>query len=136
LNLLFCRRGFGLVVSVVVPSMLAVLPYARGRGFDSQSRLLYFIILGFRAYTVVMRHFETSGFNQSSPGPLVCHIGRRHVNRSDCHSTIHLQIKASIYQAIDQYRIRHFLRSPFICVFYYTWFSCLCRRHPPFWNQS
>jgi hypothetical protein len=29
--LLFCRRGFGLVVSVVVPSMLAVLPYARGR---------------------------------------------------------------------------------------------------------
>jgi hypothetical protein len=34
LNLLFCRRGFGLVVSVVVPLMLAVLPYARGRGFD------------------------------------------------------------------------------------------------------
>jgi hypothetical protein len=27
LNLLFCRRGFGLVVSVVVPSMLAVLPH-------------------------------------------------------------------------------------------------------------
>jgi hypothetical protein len=27
------------VVSVVVPSMLAVLPYARGRGFDSRSRL-------------------------------------------------------------------------------------------------
>jgi hypothetical protein len=26
------------VVSVVVPSMLAVLPYARGRGFDSRSR--------------------------------------------------------------------------------------------------
>jgi hypothetical protein len=41
LNLLFYRRGFGLVVSgVVVPSMLAVLPYARGRGFDSRSRLL------------------------------------------------------------------------------------------------
>jgi hypothetical protein len=40
----FCRRGFGLVVSVVVPSMLAVLPYARGRGFDSRSRLLYLII--------------------------------------------------------------------------------------------
>jgi hypothetical protein len=34
------RRGFGLVVSVVVPSMLAVLPYARGRRFDSRSRLL------------------------------------------------------------------------------------------------
>jgi hypothetical protein len=34
------RRGFGLVVSVVVPSMLAVLPYARGRGFDSRFRLL------------------------------------------------------------------------------------------------
>jgi hypothetical protein len=33
LNLLFCRRGFGLVVSVVVPSMLAVMPYARGRGY-------------------------------------------------------------------------------------------------------
>jgi hypothetical protein len=29
------------VVSVVVPSMLAVLPYARGRGFDSRSRLLF-----------------------------------------------------------------------------------------------
>jgi hypothetical protein len=27
------------VVSVVVPSMLAVLPYARGHGFDSRSRL-------------------------------------------------------------------------------------------------
>jgi hypothetical protein len=27
------------VVSVVVPVMLAVLPYARGRGFDSPSRL-------------------------------------------------------------------------------------------------
>jgi hypothetical protein len=27
LNLLFCSRVFGLVVSVVVPSMLAVLPY-------------------------------------------------------------------------------------------------------------
>jgi hypothetical protein len=38
-NLLFYRRGFGLVISVVVPSMLAVLPYARGRGFDSRSRL-------------------------------------------------------------------------------------------------
>jgi hypothetical protein len=36
---LFCRSGFGLVVSVVVPLMLAVLPYARGRGFDSWSRL-------------------------------------------------------------------------------------------------
>jgi hypothetical protein len=33
------RRGFGLVVSVVVPSMLAVLSYARGHGFDSRSRL-------------------------------------------------------------------------------------------------
>jgi hypothetical protein len=32
-NILFYRRGFGLVVSVVVPSMLVVLPYARGRGF-------------------------------------------------------------------------------------------------------
>jgi hypothetical protein len=32
--------GFGLVVSVVVPSTLAVLPYARGRGFVSRSRLL------------------------------------------------------------------------------------------------
>jgi hypothetical protein len=29
LNLLFYRRGFGLVVSIVVPSMLAVLPYMR-----------------------------------------------------------------------------------------------------------
>jgi hypothetical protein len=37
----FYRRGFGLVVGVVVPSMLAVLPYARGRGFDSRSRLLH-----------------------------------------------------------------------------------------------
>jgi hypothetical protein len=36
----YFRRGFGLVVSVIVPSMLAVLPYARGRGFDSRSRLL------------------------------------------------------------------------------------------------
>jgi hypothetical protein len=35
----FCRRGFGLVVGVVVPLMLVVLPYARGRGFESQSRL-------------------------------------------------------------------------------------------------
>jgi hypothetical protein len=40
LNLLFCRRGFGLVVSAVVPSMLAVLPYARGRGFDARSSRL------------------------------------------------------------------------------------------------
>jgi hypothetical protein len=40
LNLLFCRSGFGLVVSVVVPLMLEVFPYARGRGFNSQSRLL------------------------------------------------------------------------------------------------
>jgi hypothetical protein len=31
LNLLFCRRGFGLVVSVVVPLMLAVLPCERSR---------------------------------------------------------------------------------------------------------
>jgi hypothetical protein len=30
----FCGREFGLVVSVVVPLMLAVLPYARGYGFD------------------------------------------------------------------------------------------------------
>jgi hypothetical protein len=29
MNFLFYRMGFGLVVSVVVPSMLAVLPYAR-----------------------------------------------------------------------------------------------------------
>jgi hypothetical protein len=47
LNFLFCRRGFGLVVSVVVPSMLEVLSYARGRGFDSRfdsrSRLLYIV---------------------------------------------------------------------------------------------
>jgi hypothetical protein len=35
----FCRRGFGLMVGVVVPLMLAVLPYARGRGFESLSRL-------------------------------------------------------------------------------------------------
>jgi hypothetical protein len=41
LNLLFCGRGFGLMVSVVVPLMLAVLPYARGCGFDSRSRLMY-----------------------------------------------------------------------------------------------
>jgi hypothetical protein len=39
MNLLFCRREFGLVVSVVVPLMMAVLPYARGRGLDSRSRL-------------------------------------------------------------------------------------------------
>jgi hypothetical protein len=32
------------VVSVVVPLMLAVLPYARGRGFDSRSRLLNAIV--------------------------------------------------------------------------------------------
>jgi hypothetical protein len=39
----FCRRGFGLVVfSVVVPLMLAVLPYARGRGFDTRSRFSYY----------------------------------------------------------------------------------------------
>jgi hypothetical protein len=37
-SLNFLRTGFGLVVSVVVPAMLAVLPYARGRGFDSRSR--------------------------------------------------------------------------------------------------
>jgi hypothetical protein len=36
-----CGRGFGLMVSVVVSLMLAVLPYARGRGFDSRSRLYY-----------------------------------------------------------------------------------------------
>jgi hypothetical protein len=30
-------------VSVVVPSMLALLPYARGRGFDSRSRLHYYL---------------------------------------------------------------------------------------------
>jgi hypothetical protein len=43
LNLLFCRRGFGLVVSVVVPLMLAVLPYARGCGFKSRSRFLFIV---------------------------------------------------------------------------------------------
>jgi hypothetical protein len=43
LNLLFCRKGVGLVVSVVVPLMLAVLPYARGRGLDSRSRLLFIV---------------------------------------------------------------------------------------------
>jgi predicted secreted protein len=46
LNLLF-RRGFGLVVSVVVPSMLAVLPYVRHHGFDSRSRLLYIVWTNF-----------------------------------------------------------------------------------------
>jgi hypothetical protein len=35
LYLLFLWKWFGLVVSIVVPLMLAVLPYARGRGFDS-----------------------------------------------------------------------------------------------------
>jgi hypothetical protein len=39
----FCRRRFGLVISVVVPLMLAVLPYARGRGFNSRSRLLFIV---------------------------------------------------------------------------------------------
>jgi hypothetical protein len=43
LGFLFHRRGFGFVVSVVVPSMLAVLPYARVRGFDSRSGLLYIV---------------------------------------------------------------------------------------------
>jgi hypothetical protein len=33
----FCTRGFDFVVSVLVRLMLAVLPYARGRGFDSRS---------------------------------------------------------------------------------------------------
>jgi hypothetical protein len=38
LNLLFLLKGIWLVlVSVVVSLMLAVLPYARGRGFDSRS---------------------------------------------------------------------------------------------------
>jgi hypothetical protein len=40
---IFCKMGFGLVVSIVVPLMLAVLPYARGRGFESRSRLLYIV---------------------------------------------------------------------------------------------
>jgi hypothetical protein len=31
------------VVRVVIPLMLAVLPYARGRGFDSRSRLLFIV---------------------------------------------------------------------------------------------
>jgi hypothetical protein len=31
------------VVSVVVPLMLAVLPYASGRGFDSRSRLQFIV---------------------------------------------------------------------------------------------
>jgi hypothetical protein len=44
LNLLFLSKGVGLVVSVVVPLMLAVLPYARGRGFVSRSRLLYMLV--------------------------------------------------------------------------------------------
>jgi hypothetical protein len=39
----FCRRGFGLVVGVVVLFVLAVLPYARGRGFDSRSWLLFIV---------------------------------------------------------------------------------------------
>jgi hypothetical protein len=40
----FCRRGFGLVqVSIVVPLMLAGLPYARGRRFDSRSKLLFIV---------------------------------------------------------------------------------------------
>jgi hypothetical protein len=38
-----CRRGFGLLVSIVVPLMLAVLPYARGHGFDSRSGLLFIV---------------------------------------------------------------------------------------------
>jgi hypothetical protein len=42
-NFYFCRRGFGLVICAVVPLMLAVLPYARGRGFDSRSRLLFIL---------------------------------------------------------------------------------------------
>jgi hypothetical protein len=38
------------VVSVVVPLMLAVLPYARSRGFDSRSRLLF----GFIRYNIAV----------------------------------------------------------------------------------
>jgi hypothetical protein len=34
------------VVGVVVPLMLVVLPYARGRGFDSRSRLLLYWLGG------------------------------------------------------------------------------------------
>jgi hypothetical protein len=42
----FCRRGFGLLVSVVVPLMLAVLPCARGCGFDSRSGQVNYIHVG------------------------------------------------------------------------------------------
>jgi hypothetical protein len=53
LNLLFCRKRFGLVVSIVVPLMLAVLPYARGRGFESRSRLLELVMLkALKSWTV------------------------------------------------------------------------------------
>jgi hypothetical protein len=51
------RRGFGLVVCVVVPSMLAVLPYARGRRFDSRSRLLpYSVHVKCRTATSIKPH--------------------------------------------------------------------------------
>jgi hypothetical protein len=67
---LFCRRGFGLVVSVVVPLMLAVLPYARGRGFDSRSRLTFnenmqYNLTSDKGY-VIFKH------NWLRPNPLTC----------------------------------------------------------------
>jgi hypothetical protein len=57
LSLLFCRKGFGLVASVVVSLMLAVLPYARGCGFVSRSGLL---ILRDVPHQVFSWHFHYS----------------------------------------------------------------------------
>jgi hypothetical protein len=59
LNLLFCRREFGLVVGVVVSLMLAVfpyMPYARGCVFDSLSGLYLLcepICVSLRKFTTV-----------------------------------------------------------------------------------
>jgi hypothetical protein len=64
-NLLFCGRGFGLVVGVIVPFMLAVLPYARGRGFDTRSRLLFIYCVN--QFSVSLRLFHCTGVNHAKP---------------------------------------------------------------------
>jgi hypothetical protein len=72
----FCGRGFGLVVSVVVPLILAVLPYARGRGFDSRSSLQFehvknTIIPNSNCLTPFKRGCSPGGVETDSCKPLV-----------------------------------------------------------------
>jgi hypothetical protein len=69
----FCRRGFGLVVSVIVPLMLAVLPYARGHGFNSLSRLLFIVWtnLCFSSFVCSISGIEST-WHHPRHHPIVC----------------------------------------------------------------